>query len=159
MSTPVTIQIINAGIPIPGVSITQNAPGQPNGGLFQISLSTVIPNYTNNDLYKIFISGGPGGISSLQPFPTNFLGNNSDSQVNAFWALPGGINLNGGIQTITQQFPASNSTTYFFQPDSTYITRAELPFNIVRYLYNCSDGGLFNMSGPNCNLWLTYIPI
>jgi hypothetical protein len=159
MSSPVTIQIVSFGIPVAGVSLTQNNPSSSFGGLFQVQLSSVIPSYASNNLYKIFISGGSGGPNNLQPFPTNFLGDNTNSEVNAFWALGGGINLNGGLQSITQQFPASTSRTYFFQPDSTYIARTELPSDIVRYVYNCTDGALFDLNSTNCNLWLTYIPV
>jgi hypothetical protein len=157
MSSPTTIQIINSGIPIPGVFIIENTPGQKFGGLVQIQLSSVIPSYSSNNLYKIFISGGAN--NRYQPFPTNFLGSNSDSEVVANWADTNGNNINGLSQSITQNFPPALSGIYFLQADSTYVSRTELQFDLLRYVYTSSDGALFNLNNTSCNLWLTYIPV
>jgi hypothetical protein len=158
MSVPETIKIVNSGIPIAGVFLNQNNSNSSFGGLFQLNLNTVIPNYTDNKLYKIFVSGGAS--TRYQNFQVNFLGSNNDSKVFCNWADTGGNNINGLLQSSLQQFPPSLSgLNYFFQPDSTYITRTELQFDILRYVYTCSDGALFDLNNPACNLWLTYIAV
>lgn len=157
MSSPVTIKIVDFGVPIPGVFLIENNQSSSSGGLFQVDLNTVIPNYANNNLYKIFISGGAS--NRYQPFPTNFLGSSSDSNVITNWSEIGGNNINGLSQSTPQEFPPALSRIYFFQADNTYVSRTELQNNILRYVYTSPDGSLFDLNSTSCNLWLTYIPV
>ena len=158
-STPQTIQIVNAGVPVSGVTVGSTGTGN---NLLAINMATLIPNCSNYKSYRVFISG-----SSSNRYSGMTMGYSGGGSGGAFitqWQAVAGFalytgNYKGNVSTVGLDAPAGSGGTLAVYPDNVIVCPSDLTGNLLYYggtLTNGATGG-FNVTGTN--VWLTFVPI
>lgn len=154
----VTIQIVNNGVGVPGVT-----PGGISGGnnLLAINMETLVPGSTNFKLYRVYISGSATdlytGISAT--FSGSSTVGTFASQIQAKSSYASYWNYKGDVATGTVNIPDSGAGTLACLPDNALITPADLTGNMLYFAGASSNGAVISFTGGTVDVWLTFSPV
>lgn len=157
--TPQAIQIVNAGVPVSGVTIGPTGTGN---NMLAINMSTLVPNSNNYKSYRVFLSGSPtdrysgmGGAYSG--------GANTGAFIVQFQAVSGyqeytrnykGNSANQGLSA-----PAGGGGTIALYPDNVIVCPTDLTGSILYLCGEVTNGGTVGLNTTASNIWLTFVPI
>lgn len=153
----VTIQIVNLGVPIAGV--TTGSSGQGNN-MLAINMATLVPNSVNFKAYKVFLSGS---ATDLYSGWTD--GNSGGSGTGAFQAqfqFVSGYqvyrNAKGNVAVTGTSIAEGGGATANY-PDNVIVTPANLTGDMLYFCGTTSNGSVQTPANVATNIWLTFSPI
>ena len=157
VAPPITIQIVNAGVPIPGVTLGPSGIGN---NLLSINMATLIPNSVKLASYRVHLSGSATNIWSGWSNTSSGAGSVGayQSQFQGVSGFAFSLDYKGAVspQVITIGAGGGAIANY---PDNCIVTPANLTGNMLYYCATASNGATIGANGTNTNIWLTFIPM